>query len=137
MLGSAHINLSWCSYAILPGIPTQVDVSWWDRRGTNKTISPEAKIAIVCSLRYHPESSTYWATSTLGSPQSWSKVERVLSFQNVPKGCEKCWWLCTPHRLFTGGWLDIFVLGSVVVHVSAVLVSSIAEYIHTQRNMYI
>lgn len=104
MLGSAHINLSWCSYAILPGIPTQVDVSWWDRRGTNKTISPEAKIAIVCSLRYHPESSTYWATSTLGSPQSWSKVERVLSFQNVPKGCEKCWWLCTPHRPISFHW---------------------------------
>lgn len=99
---------------ISPGVPMPFCQAsprrWMCHGGTGGVLTkqsaqkPKLPLFALCAFQYHPESSTYWATSTLGSPQSWSKVERVLSFQNVPKGCEKCWWLCTPHRPISFHW---------------------------------
>lgn len=123
---------------------------WMCRGGTGGVLTkqsvqkPKLSLFALCAFQYHPESSTYWATSTLARLQSWhsktlSKWIKYFLSKTLPKavrsagGCEHH----TSQSLFTGGWLDIFVLGSVVVHVSAVPVSGIAEYSHTQRNMYI
>lgn len=132
---------------ISPGVPMPFCQAsprrWMCHGGTGGVLTkqsaqkPKLPLFALCAITQSPPPTGL--LPLLEVPSLGAKWKEYFLSKTFPKAVRSAGGCAhhTAQSLFTGGWLDIFVLGSVVVHVSAVLVSSIAEYIHTQRNMYI